>query len=83
MVESEKNRKYEERIREIEHSTFSSLVFSTSGGMGPVATQFFKRLSLFHSEKHQSNYKLPPLSVLFCHPKVLYQMSTGISFPLP
>ena len=36
--EMEKNRKYEERIREIEHGSFSPLVFTTAGGMGATAT---------------------------------------------
>ena len=36
--ELEKKREYEERVREIEHGSFSPLVFSTAGGMGPIAT---------------------------------------------
>ena len=39
-MESLKKRKYEQRLREIEHSCFSPLIFSTSGGCGPVATSF-------------------------------------------
>ena len=51
-----KKRKYEERVREVEHSGFSPLVFSTSGGCGPIATSFLKRLSLLLAEKHQRPY---------------------------
>ena len=35
-AELEKKRKYEERIREIEHGSFTPLVFLCSGGMGPL-----------------------------------------------
>ena len=51
--ESLKKRKYEQRLREVEHASFSPLIFSTSGGCGPVATSFIKRLALILSEKHQ------------------------------
>ena len=36
--EQEKKRAYEERVREVEHGSFAPLVFSISGGMGPIAT---------------------------------------------
>ena len=36
--EQEKRRAYDERIREVEKACFSPLVFSATGGMGPVAT---------------------------------------------
>ena len=51
--ESLEKRKYEQRLREVEHASFSPLIFSTSGGCGPVATSFIKRLALILSEKHQ------------------------------
>ena len=51
-----KKRKYDQRIREVEHACFSPLVFSTSGGFGPVSTLFIKRLALLHSEKFQRPY---------------------------
>ena len=35
--ELEKKRAYDERIREMEHGSFSPLVFSTAGGMGSTA----------------------------------------------
>jgi len=34
----EKKRMYEERVREVEHGTFTPLVFSCTGGTGPMAT---------------------------------------------
>ena len=45
--ELEKKRSYDERVREIEHGSFSPLVFSTSGGMGePQPLWFTKGLPL-------------------------------------
>ena len=41
-AELDKKRKYDERIREVERGTFSPLVFSSSGGMGPSATVVYK-----------------------------------------
>ena len=41
-AELEKRRMYEERIREIEHGSFTPLVFSCSGGMGPLVTIVYK-----------------------------------------
>ena len=43
--ELEKKRSYDERVREIEHGSFSPPVFSTSGGMGTTATVVYKRLA--------------------------------------
>ena len=36
-----KKRAYKSRLREVEHSSFTSLVFSTSRGMGHKATSFY------------------------------------------
>ena len=49
--EQEKQRKYEQRIREIEMGSFTPLVFSTCGGMGRAANVFFKRLASLVSSK--------------------------------
>ena len=52
----EKKQQYEQRIREVEHSTFTPLVLSTTGGMGRAATTFFKRLAAMLSEKRDVPY---------------------------
>ena len=44
-AELEKRRKYAEHIRKIEHGSFTPLVFSCSGGMGPLATIVYKCLA--------------------------------------
>ena len=41
--EREKRRVYEQRVREVEHGTFTPLVLSATGGMGPSASVFFIR----------------------------------------
>ena len=49
-------REYEERVREIEHGSFSPLVFSTTGGMGNTATVVYKRLASLHADKFEKPY---------------------------
>ena len=36
---------YEQRIREVEHASFTPLVFSATGGLGNEAKTFYKRLA--------------------------------------
>ena len=54
--EQEKKRAYDERVRHIEHGVFSPLVFSTAGGMGPVAIVVYKRLASLISDKYKKSY---------------------------
>ena len=54
--ELEKKREYEERVREIEHGSFSLLVFSAAGGMGTTATIVYKRLASLLAEKQGRPY---------------------------
>ena len=56
--EREKRRKYEQRVREVEHASFVPLVLSCTGGAGPSATVFLKRLAAMLTEKHHSNYSM-------------------------
>ena len=41
----DKKRIHQQKITDIELSSFSPLVFSTAGGMGPISTVVFKRLA--------------------------------------
>ena len=43
--EREKKRTYNDRILQVEKGSFSPLIFSTSGGMGPEATKYHKRIA--------------------------------------
>ena len=54
--EKDRRRKYEQRIREIEMSSFTPLVFSTSGGMNGCSNVFFKRLAYLFSLKKKLDY---------------------------
>ena len=49
--EADKRRNYDERVREVEHGSFTPLIFSTAGGMGPAASVVFKRLASMISTK--------------------------------
>ena len=54
--ENQKKRAYEQRVREIEHGSFTLLVLSASGGMGCAASVFYKRLASKLAEKTDSPY---------------------------
>ncbi len=54
--ENAKKQKYEQHIVEVEHGSFTPLVFSTSGGMGNLASTFYKRLASLLSEKRREAY---------------------------
>ncbi|KAG0711155.1 hypothetical protein GWK47_021211 [Chionoecetes opilio] len=47
----EKIRSYGDRIRNVDHGSFTPLVFTTSGGMGPKAKCFYSRLADVIAEK--------------------------------
>ena len=52
--ERAKQRMYEQRVMEVEMSSFTPLVFFTFGGMGRAVTVAFRRLaSLFAAHHHQ------------------------------
>ena len=42
-AEKEKEGKYGERVREVEHVSFTPLIFSTAGGARKLTTTFLKR----------------------------------------
>ena len=51
-----KKRAYEQRAREVEHSTFTPLVLSATGSMAPQATTFYKRLAACLADKWDQPY---------------------------
>ena len=55
-IERDKIRKFDERIREVEFGLFSPLVFSTTGGFGPVCSIVYKKLATLLSAKHHKPY---------------------------
>ena len=54
--EAEKKRTYLERIVEVEHVTFTPLVFGTNGGMGQECIMFLKNLAAKIAEKENEQY---------------------------
>jgi hypothetical protein len=54
--EREKRRQYGQRVSEIEHGSFTPLVFSLTGGMAKETTVFYKRLTSLLSEKWDQPY---------------------------
>ena len=54
--ENTKKRAYEQRILEVEHASFTPLVFSASGGLSKEATYFYKRLASRLAEKRDQPY---------------------------
>ena len=54
--ELSKKRFYEARIHEVEHSSFTPLIFSATGGMVNEATVFYRRLASLLSDKWDTNY---------------------------
>ncbi|XP_064392578.1 uncharacterized protein LOC135340186 [Halichondria panicea] len=51
-----KKRAYESRIQEIEHSSFTPLVMSSTGGLGPASTSTYKRLATLLAAKWDQPY---------------------------
>ena len=52
----EKKRAYSQRVREIEHASFTPLVLSASGGFAKEATNFYKRLASLLADKWDQPY---------------------------
>jgi hypothetical protein len=54
--EQAKKREYNDRIMHVEKGTFSPLIFSTTGGMGPECTKFHKKVAELISKKSGESY---------------------------
>ena len=54
--ENEKKREYSERVNQVEHASFTPLVFTTSGSEGPECKQFHRRLATLISNKRKESY---------------------------
>ena len=49
--DKEKRCEYQQRVHAVENASFTTLIFTTTGGMGDAATQFYKRLANLLSAK--------------------------------
>ena len=56
MHEDSKKREYMQRVIDIEHGTFTPLVFGTNGGMGAECQMFMKQLAATLAEKTGEDY---------------------------
>ena len=54
--ENAKKRVYEQRVREIEHGSFTPLILSATGGLGNAATVRYKRLASMIADKRSQPY---------------------------
>ena len=63
--EQEKRRSYDQRIREIEHASFTPQVLSATGGLAKQAEVFYKRLASLLASKWDQQYE-KTLSWLRC-----------------
>ena len=54
--EQEKMRKYNSRIITVERGSFSPLIYTTFGGMGPQATRYLKRLAELVARRRNEDY---------------------------
>ena len=57
-AEKEKEQKHRERVREIEHASFTPLTFSTAGGASRLTTTFLNRLASQLAEKRDIPYTI-------------------------
>ena len=56
--EKEKKCLYNEQIMQVEHSTFTPLLMSATGGMGQESSKFYSQLLELISEKRESSYSI-------------------------
>ena len=54
----EKKKEYGDKVRSMEHGSFTPLVFSTFDGLGREATAFYSPLADSLSKKHSTPYTL-------------------------
>ena len=69
--EREKKRKYNDRVLQVEKGSFSPLIFSTTGGMGPESTKCHKKVAELIAVKRGESY-----------PDVMNHIRTSIRFSL-
>ena len=55
-MEQLKRRSYEERVRDVEHGTFTPLIFAATGGLGRAASVMYRRLASKLADKWNEPY---------------------------
>ena len=67
---------YRNRVRSVEHGSFTLLVFSKFSGLGREATVFYSCLTDLLSKKHSTPYT-KTLSLMCCNTSFLLYTSLG------
>ena len=57
-AEKEKDRKYGERVRQVEHASFTPLILATTGGVSKLTCAFLKRLASRLADKRDLPYNV-------------------------
>ena len=57
-AEKEKDRKYGERVRQVEHASFTPLILATTGGVSKLTCAFLKRLASRLADKRDLPYNM-------------------------
>uniref|UniRef100_A0A1X7TFT4 Uncharacterized protein n=1 Tax=Amphimedon queenslandica TaxID=400682 RepID=A0A1X7TFT4_AMPQE len=63
--ENDKRRQYEQRVTQVEHSSFVPLVFSATGGMSKSTSNFYRHLAQKLSTKRDEHLSMT-LGLLRC-----------------
>ena len=74
--EKEKKRAYNERIQNIEHGTFTPLVFACTGGMGRECKKFYARLAEAIAKKRKTRYSS---CVTWVRRKIIFSLIKSIT----
>ena len=57
-TENIKRRAYGQRVREVEHTSFTPIVMSATGGLAPEATTFYRRLTSLLASRWGDDYSV-------------------------
>ena len=69
--ENQKKAAYNERVLNVEHGTFTPLIFSTTGGMGKENTKYHKRLAGLIALKRNEDY---PTVISYLRKKIRFAL---------
>ena len=63
--ELDKARQYDQLVRDVEHSSFTPLIFATTGGLGKSASTFYSHLASVLGTKKETPYSIT-MNLLHC-----------------
>ena len=74
--EKEKKKAYADRVLQVEHGSFTPLVFSAMGGMGRETTKFYSRLAESIAEKKNTQYSIV---ITWLRRKITFSLINSVS----